>query len=258
MSSSRTKARLFVTGDLLAGNAVALAPAQAHYVNHVMRLGVGDGVAVFNGRDGEWSACIVETGKGRCSVELADRVRRQRREPDLWLLFSPIKKAALDFVVEKATELGVSRLCPVFTQRTVVGRINADRMRANAIEAAEQCERLSVPDVAEPVHLDRLIAHWPEQRPMLVMDETGTGRPIAEVLETSAAGPCGILVGPEGGFARSELDALRKLASVTLVGLGPRILRADTAAVSALACWQALLGDWRDPPPREPTTGNDN
>ena len=223
-----------------------------------MRLGVGDGVSVFNGRDGEWSARIVGTGKGRCSVELADHVRRQRPEPDLWLLFSPIKKAALDFVVEKATELGVSRLCPVFTRRTVVSRVNADRMRANAVEAAEQCGRLSVPEVAEPVHLDRLIGQWPEPRSMLVMDETGTGRPIAEVLETAGPGPCAILVGPEGGFAGYELDALRKLSSVTLVGLGPRILRADTAALSALVCWQALLGDWRDPPPREPTIGNDN
>ena len=222
-----------------------------------MRLGMGDSVTVFNGRDGEWSARIAEVGKGRCSVELADRLRAQRPEPDLWLLFAPIKKAPLDFMVEKATELGVSRLCPVITQRTVVSRVNGERMRANAIEAAEQCERLSVPDIAEPINLDRLIAQWP-RRSMMVMDETGSGRPIAEVLASAGHGPCAILVGPEGGFARSELDALRKLSSVTFVGLGPRILRADTAALSALACWQALIGDWRDPPPREPKFGIDN
>ena len=257
MSMSRPKVRLFVVDALDEGEAINVSAAQAHYLQRVMRLSTGDGVALFNGRDGEWIARISAIGKGRCSVVVEGLHRNQRNEPDLWLAFAPVKKARLDFMVEKATELGVSRLWPVFTRHTVAGRVNLERMRANAMEAAEQCERLSVPEICEAVTLDRLIDAWPVERHLLVMDETGSGRPISEALGVfhrplpgEFAG-CGILVGPEGGFAPSELDALRKLSFVTLVGLGPRILRADTAALSALVCWQASMGDWGDAPPRE-------
>ena len=240
MATLGAKARLYVESDLGAGIGVQLPAAQAHYVNRVMRLRVGDAVALFNGRNGEWLAEITETGKARCSLRVTERTRAQAAEPDLWLAFAPIKKTRLDYLVEKATELGASRLCPVFTQHTAVTRINVARMRAHAMEAAEQCGRLSVPVVAEPLPLSRLMADWPAARRLFVLDETGTGTPIAEALGACA---CGFLIGPEGGFAHSELDALRQLPFACLVGLGPRILRADTAALAALACWQALIGD---------------
>ena len=172
--------------------------------------------------------------------------RRQDSTPGPWLAFAPVKKARTDFIVEKGTELGVSRLWPIFTRHTATQRVNTARLRATAIEAAEQCGRLSIPDVSDPSNLDRLMAEWPADRDLLVLDETGGGRPLAEVAAEAGAGPPpGFLIGPEGGFARTELDELANRSFVTLVGLGPRILRAETAALSALACWQAVAGDWR-------------
>ena len=252
MAYPGAKIRLFVDVGLAGGVVLDLAAAQAHYLGRVMRAGTGDGVAVFNGRDGEWRARIEISSRTRCAVRVIERTRPQAAEPDLWLAFAPIKRAPVDFLARKATELGVSRLWPVFTQRTASGRVNTDRLRANTVEAAEQCRRLTVPEVSEPVPLDRLIALWPPQRRLLVADETGGGRPIAKALGAlgmdGPRAPFGLLVGPEGGFARSELDALHKLDFVTAVHLGPRILRADTVALAALACWQALIGDWGDRP----------
>jgi 16S rRNA (uracil1498-N3)-methyltransferase len=242
---------LFVEADLCPSAAVPLSAKQAHYLGTVLRLRAGAGIAVFNGRDGEWLARIETLNKNGATLAAVERRRKQIPEPDLWLVFAPIKRAPIDFLAQKATELGVSRLWPVFTRNTQVKRVNLARLRANAIEAAEQCGRLGVPEVAEPVSLERLIADWPPGRRLLVPDETGGGRPLAEVLSAAdgKAQPCAILTGPEGGFARSELDELGNLAFVSRVGLGPRILRADTAALAALACWQALLGDWRHGPP---------
>lgn len=244
--------RLHVEDDLEAGRVVGLAAPQAHYVCHVMRLARGDRVRLFNGRDGEWQGAIEAVGRGWCSVALRERTRGQRPEPDLWLVFAPVKRARIDFIAAKATELGVSRLVPAFTRHTAVERVNIERLRANAIEAAEQCGRLTVPEIAEPAPLDRLIADWPAERRLLLCDETGGGAPIATALAraagTGAAAadrPWAILTGPEGGFAPGELDLLRNLPIVTSVALGPRILRADTAALAALACWQAMLGDWQ-------------
>ncbi len=242
------KLRLHTAADLGPGARVAATPAQSHYLLRVMRAGPGTPVALFNGRDGEWLAEIAAAGKRDCTLAVGARLRAQRPEPDLWLLFAPLKGPRLDFVVEKATELGVSALWPVFTRRTVVTRVNPERMTANVVEAAEQCERLTLPRLIEAAPLERALADWPQGRRLLVLDETGTGTPIAEAATTLSAEPCAVLSGPEGGFAESELDALRRLPFVSLIGLGPRILRADTAALAALACWQAWRGDWRQPP----------
>ncbi len=242
------RVRLFVDADLAPGASVGLAPSQAHYLKHVMRMDPGGVVAVFNGRDGEWLARIDGLGRGWASLGLVSLRREQTREPDLWLVFAPIKRARIDFLAEKATELGVRALWPVFTRRSVITRVNTDRLRANAVEAAEQSERLTVPEVFEPATFAELVEGWPPDRHLVVCDESGGGAPIAEALadaRAEAGAEWALLTGPEGGLTRSELDALGRLPFVTRVGLGPRVLRADTAAVAALACWQALLGDWR-------------
>ena len=243
------KARLYVPEDLEAGQTVGLTAGQAHYLRHVMRLETADVVALFNGRQGEWLARIDGFGRGWCSLSLESQSRPQTAEPDIWLVFAPIKRARLDFLVQKAVELGVASLQPVFTQFTDVRRVNTDRMAANVIEAAEQCERLTLPPVCEPKTLNELLDSWPADRRLLVCAESGAAEPLQKVLAgagaASGAAPWGLMTGPEGGYAPSELDALRKLPFVTPVSLGPRILRAETAAISALACWQAALGDWQ-------------
>ena len=243
------KARLYVPDDLAAGQTVGLTAGQAHYLRHVMRLEPSQQVALFNGRQGEWLARIDGFGRGWCSLSLEAQTRPQAAEPDIWLAFAPIKRARLDFLVQKAVELGVASLQPVFTQYTDVRRVNTERMAANVVEAAEQCERLTLPAVGEPKTLAELLAEWPSARRLLVCAEAGTAEPLQRVLAGAGAAsgkaPWGLLTGPEGGFAPSELDALRNLPFVTPVSLGPRILRAETAAISALACWQAALGDWQ-------------
>lgn len=240
--------RLHVDAALAPGAAVPLTAEQAHYLKNVMRRKAGDAVKLFNGRDGEWRAEIAELGKKGGAVAAAERLRPQTREPDLWLCFAPIKRARLDYVAQKASELGVSGIQPVMTRYTDVSRVNTARLRANAVEAAEQCARLSVPQVFEPAALGALLDGWDEARRILLCDESRTGESIVEALQRRAgdpAGPWAVFVGPEGGYAPEELDALHNLPFVTPVGLGERLLRADTAAVAALACWQAVLGDWR-------------
>lgn len=252
--SYRPRTRLFVSDDLAARATVELDPAQAHYLANVMRLKAGAELHLFNGRDGEWHGRIETLARGRGTVVLRDQTRPQRAEPDLWLLFAPLKKARTDYLAEKATEIGASLLWPVFTRRTQAERVNLDRLRANAIEAAEQSERLSVPDLRPPARLTDVLADWPAGRRLLLCDESGAGQPIAEALaprasdENSSAQKWAVLIGPEGGFARDELDALHKLPFVTAAGLGPRILRADTAALAALVAVQALVGDWKTGP----------
>ncbi|HEX7968309.1 MAG TPA: 16S rRNA (uracil(1498)-N(3))-methyltransferase [Stellaceae bacterium] len=241
------KTRLYVTTDLAGSLSVGLEPSQAHHVRTVLRLGPGDAVALFNGRDGEWLGRIDGAGKGWCSVTLQERRRVQASEGDLWLVFAPIKRARIDFLVEKATELGVSEFHPIYTDRTIVERVNLDRLRANAIESAEQTERLTVPEVRQPERLEQVLSRWPAQRRLLLCDESGVSPPIAAALQGAAPGPWAVLVGPEGGFTQTELDGLKKLPFVCPVGLGPRVLRADTAALAALAAFQALVGDWRAP-----------
>ena len=248
-----TKARLYVADDLAAGAALRLARPQAHYVSHVLRLRPGDGLALFNGRDGEWRADVEGVERGACALRLRERIRPQAPAADLWLVFAPVKRARIDYMAAKATELGVSAIWPVMTARTNVSRVNVRRLRENAIEAAEQCGRIEIPEIRAPVGFDRVLAAWPGGRRILLCDGAGDAPGIGRALADAAGAggrPWAVLVGPEGGFSPAELDALAELPSVARAGLGPRTLRADTAAVAALACWQAFRGDWRRPPGR--------
>ncbi|MGH6988755.1 MAG: 16S rRNA (uracil(1498)-N(3))-methyltransferase [Stellaceae bacterium] len=240
-----TVTRLYHDAALAAGAGIALGEAETHYLRNVLRLAPGARIALFNGRDGEWWAEIESLGRRDGAVRLLEQRRAPRPEPDLWLCFAPLKRARIDYLVEKATELGVCELRPVFTDRTVVERLNLDRLRAHIREAAEQTERLSLPVIHEAENLSGLVAAWPGDRALLLCDETGTAPPILDVLAARRPGPWAVLVGPEGGFSDSELDALRRLPFLCAVSLGPRVLRADTAALAALAVLQASLGDWR-------------
>jgi 16S rRNA (uracil1498-N3)-methyltransferase len=245
--TKRRAPRLYVEAPLASGATVEIEGGQAHYLRSVLRLSPDAAVAVFNPAGGEWLCRIA--GIGRSGVRMA--VERQLRPagseggPDLWLVFAPIKRARLDWLVEKATELGVSALLPIWTARTQSERINLARLRAHSIEAAEQSERLSVPEIRKPENLDALLAVWPAERQLIVCDETGRSEPIGVAIARLPPGPAALLVGPEGGFDQTELDGLAKLSFVTRVGLGPRVLRAETAALAALAVFQATAGDWR-------------
>lgn len=248
----RPRFRLFVDAPLVAGTAVALTRDQTHYVASVMRAEVGEMALLFNGIDGEWLARIAALAKAGAALVPERRTRPQAPEPDLWLLAAPLKKDRTDLVVEKAAELGVSRLWPVFTRRTNAGRVNAERLRAHLVEAAEQCERLTVAELAEPASLDKVLASWPADRVLLFLDEGGGGPPLAQVLGGLPPGPLALLVGPEGGFDAEERRMIAAKPFARAVGLGPRILRAETAAIAALAVVQALAGDW-NAPPRSPS-----
>ena len=235
--------RLFIDHPLGAGQPVPLDGDQAHYLSGVMRLAPGDLIEVFNGRDGAWSAHLVAASKRGGSLDVLEQVAPQRDPPDLWLLFAPIKKARTDFIVEKAAEMGAARIQPVQTDHTNSERIRQDRLQAHAVEAAEQCGGTFVPPVADLVPLSRLLDGWDASRRILWADEAMAGP--SQTLAGLPRGPWAILIGPEGGFSEAERGRLSSLPYVSRIGLGPRILRADTAAVAALALWQAALGDWR-------------
>ena len=245
--AQRRAPRLHLMAGLAAGREIELEPARTHYLSSVLRLGPGAAVAVFNAEDGEWLCRIAGIGKDgvRLTAERRLRSSEPKAEPDLWLVFAPIKRTRLNWLVEKATELGVSTLLPVWTVRTQVERVNLERLRAHAIEAAEQSERVSVPEVRAPEGLQRVLASWPTARRLIMCDESGAGEPIGNVAARLPPGPVALLVGPEGGFDETELDAFGKLSFVTRVGLGPRVLRAETAALAAVAVFQAIAGDWR-------------
>ena len=244
--------RLWVRESLAAGAVVPATDAQGHYLIHVMRRAHGDEVALFNGRDGEWGATLALGSKKKVTFIVAKLRRVQDTAPDVWLIFAPLKAARLEMLVEKATELGVSALKPVLTQRTVVRRVNVRRLESIAMEASEQCERLSVPavDDARPLVeiLDQVASDSGARRRLFFLDEgaarTKDAPPLALAL-SAAQGPAALLVGPEGGFTPEEQHHIRRLPFVSPMILGPRLLRAETAAIAALACWQALAGDWK-------------
>ncbi|WP_339862050.1 16S rRNA (uracil(1498)-N(3))-methyltransferase [Paremcibacter congregatus] len=252
--ATKHTARLYIDQDLKVGAELLLDGNPGHYLVNVMRRKMGDPVTLFNGRDGDWMAEIVKTGKGRAMVVVRENIAAQVAEPDLWYLFAPIKKARLDYMVEKATELGVSLIRPVLTDRTNLDRLKEDKIRLSAIEAAEQCERMTVPQVAPLIKLTDLLADWPEDRLIMFCDEDGAGDqncyPVGRAVEEVNAwqgrpDKWAILIGPEGGFSDAERALIRALPQVVPVTLGPRILRADTAAIAAIALWQSFAGDWQ-------------
>jgi 16S rRNA (uracil1498-N3)-methyltransferase len=237
--------RLFVGADLEAAATVALNPGQVNYVKNVLRLKEGDRILVFNGRAGEWQASIADSGRRGASLRVGAQVRPQEEGPDIDYLFAPLKRARLDYLVQKATEMGVARLRPVVTRRTTPQRLNLERMRANAIEAAEQCGILRIPEVTPPQKLETALADWDPGRALIVCDAACQERCPFTTLARVRPGPLALLVGPEGGFEESERAMFASKPFATRISLGPRTLRADTAAVAALALVNAVLGDWR-------------
>jgi 16S rRNA (uracil1498-N3)-methyltransferase len=237
--------RLFVEPPLAEGAKIACTPEQANYLLNVLRLGAGGQILIFNGSDGEWRAAIAETGKKRCTLACVEQARAQQNGPDVHYLFAPLKHARLDYMVQKATEMGVAHLQPVLTHHTVAARVNLERMRANAIEAAEQCGVLRVPTVGEPLKLEAALAAWNPQRKLIFCDEAADVASPLTALSGIDDMPLAVLIGPEGGFDAAERALLREHPSTLAISLGPRIMRADTAAVAALALVNAALGDWR-------------
>ncbi len=237
--------RLFVDMPLQAGAILDPARAQAHYLLNVLRLKAGDAILVFNGRDGEWRASLREAGRKACKLTVEEQTRAQPGPPDLDFLFAPLKQARLDYMVQKAVEMGAGRLIPVQTQFTQIAKVNPGRMRANAIEAAEQCGLLSLPEILPFNRLDQILTDWDPARRLIFCDEAAPVADPVAALKAAPASLLAVLIGPEGGFSADERARLRELPHVTVISLGPRILRADTAAVAALAIVQAAAGDWR-------------
>jgi 16S rRNA (uracil1498-N3)-methyltransferase len=240
--------RLFVKAPLSAGTELALEAPQAHYLLNVLRMKGGDKLLVFNGKEGEWEAELKPAGRKGAGLILARQTRPQSEGPDLHYLFAPLKRTRLDYMAQKATELGASALLPVITHRTVAERVNTDRLLANAIEAAEQCGLLRVPEVRSPAKLAQALAGWDRDRLLIFADEQAPhASPLAALAPElrAAPRPLAVLVGPEGGFAAEERDRLLAHDFVRPISLGPRVMRADTAAVACLALVNAALGDWR-------------
>ncbi len=235
--------RLHLDEALAAGVVVDVGPARSHRLGAVLRMGPGDAVIVFNGRDGEFHTVVESAARRRYTLRLGDRLRRPEPESDIWLLFAPIKRGPIDFLVGKATELGAAAVWPVTTTRTTARRVGLGRLRCHAVEAAELCGRTSVPELRPPVPLDRALRGWPADRRLFWCDEGGGGRAAATAFSEAPA-RAALLVGPEGGFTEAERTRLRSHPAASAVDLGPRLMRAETAALAALACWQAAAGDW--------------
>ena len=235
--------RLYVEAELSEGSVLRIDAAQAHYLIAVMRFKVGDPLKLFDNVTGEWLAVADHVGKRDIVFNVRARLRQREAVPDLWLLAAPIKKARIDMVVEKACELGIARYQPIITRRTIIERIKADRLRGIMIEAAEQCGRTALPDIGDPIKLSALLRDWPSERTLYFADENG-GEPFAPT-----QGPAAILIGPEGGFDDDERAAIRALPRAIPISLGPRILRAETAAIAAISLWMAQAGDWHNAAP---------
>jgi len=246
--AKKNQNRLYVETSLPGTGSLTLDADQSHYLANVMRAALGDTIGVFNGRDGEWTAEIAGLKKRAVGLRIVAKIKEQSTEPNLMLAFAPIKKARIDFIAQKATELGVSHLQPIYTRRTNIERVKSERLRANAIEAAEQCERLNVPTIYEPAKLVDMLAKWPPERMIMFCDEDLSGKSAHTVLsalsEDQKNRPWAIIIGPEGGFDDSERAAINSMPNTVVVSLGPRILRADTAAMAAISLWQSAIGDW--------------
>lgn len=248
MAKALRPIRLYVESPLNPSAEISLSKGDSHYIVNVMRLRAGDRIFIFNGKDGEWQAKLAKIDKTKTLCRLDNQTKPQSNEPDLWFAFAPIKKTRLDFVAQMATELGVSKLLPIRTERTIVSRVKTSRLVANAKEAAEQCERLTVPVVEEFQPLKALVMAWPKDRKLLFCDEE-KGDPLVDIAlkaedKKPAKYPWGVLIGPEGGFSAAERDFIRSFDYCVPASLGPRVLRADTAGIAALTLWQASLGDW--------------
>jgi 16S rRNA (uracil1498-N3)-methyltransferase len=237
--------RIYVEGPLEAGLDIACTRAQANYHLNIMHLGDGAEILIFDGSNGEWRASLTRNKRNDCALHILEQVRPQKDGPDVHYLFAPLKGERLDFMVQKATELGVAALCPVLTRRTDVQRVKLERIRSHVIEAAEQCGVLRIPHVCEPVSLDTLLEGWDPARRIVYCDEEAPVTSPLEALRTLEPGPLAVLTGPEGGFDAEERTRLRGLSCVTPISLGPRVMRADTSSVAALSLVNAVLGDWR-------------
>lgn len=238
----RSAPRLFIEGPLSQGQPVTLEGGHAHYLAKVMRVAEGDSVILCDDLTGEWAASVVSTGKRTVDLTVVTRLREREQVPDLWLCPSLLKKDRFDIVLEKATELGVRRIQPVLARRCVADKLNPERARTVTVEAAEQCARTALPELADPVKFDALLRDWPADRALFFADELG-GDPAADAF-AAHKGPAAIIIGPEGGFDDAERQAVRALPQARPVSLGPRILRGETAAIAACALWMAATGDW--------------
>jgi 16S rRNA (uracil1498-N3)-methyltransferase len=236
--------RLYVTADLSADKLAETEPEAINYLANVLRMKEGDEILAFNGRDGEWRAALHFESKKKLFLQPLEQTRPQPAVPDLVYCFAPLKQGRLDYLIQKAVEMGAGVLQPVITQHTQVARIGIERIEANAIEAAEQCGVLAIPQTSEPVKLEKLLEGWDPKRRLIFCDEGHETHNPLPILQALPRGPLGVLIGPEGGFSEQERQILRKLPFVTAIPLGQRILRADTAAVAALAVIQATIGDW--------------
>lgn len=237
------KIRLFVNADLSASSEIELSESQSHYLLNVMKQTTGSEISAFDNAHGEFCCLISAAGKKSCRIAVGEQLRPYVQSPDIWLLFAPVKKDQTDFIVQKAVELGARAICPVITARTIAEKVKLERFAAQAVEAAEQCRRVDLPEIFSAQSLTEALKNWPSDRKLYYMDETLKSASVAEVFPCSPASAA-ILVGPEGGFAPEELELLRRLPFAEGVTLGPRILRAETAVAAALSCWQALSGDW--------------
>lgn len=244
MSNKSSRTRLFINEGFIAGTEFLVDGNQGHYLVNVLRVKIGEIVTLFNGDQGEWCAEIIKVKKGKAFLKILEQVSEQTYDPDLWYLFAPVKKARVDYMIQKATELGVSYIRPVMTQHTNLDRIKDEKIIANMVEAAEQCGRMTVPKLDVMTSLEDMLGGWPEDRGLIFCDEAGDAKSFSD-LEKSYE-KWAVLIGPEGGFSSEERELIRNHPNSQAVTLGPRILRADTAAVAALSLWQSILGDWHN------------